>query len=170
MKKRQVTHQELKAQLNDQLGALQRSVQEFDNGYHTEAKRIAVILRVLFHSGKYPSLLRRLGDEAREIVDTSPSLDPENLMSFHGLVSLKFDDGKLSYAPKLDCDSSAMKVPVEQWWHGVVFADSKNRTLTRADVVLTAADQDGGAHVDGAIRQDYAELHFENSLKPFVHQ
>jgi len=164
MKRREVSSVELKAQFKDQLGALQRLVQDFDNGYYTEARRLAVILRVLFHSRKDPSLLKRLGLEATSIVDTSPALDPENLLSFHGLVSLKFENGEWSYAPKLDTDSPPTRTPVDQWWNGVVFSDSKNRRLTRADVVLTAANQDGGAHVDGRVREDYAELHFENSL------
>lgn len=164
MKKRQLTPQQLSAQFNDQLGSLQRLVQEFDTGYSTDAKRIATILRVLFHSHRYPSLLRLLGWEEKEMIDTSPALDTENLLSFHGLVSVRFEGGVWSYAPMLDGDSPARKVPLEQWWRGVVFSDNRNRRLTRADLVLTAANQDGGTHVDGAVWEDYAALYFENSL------
>lgn len=164
MKKRELSTAELNTQLNDQLGSLQRLANDFDNGYYTCARLMAVTLRVLFHSGKTPSLLRRLGRETIDIVDTSPPLDPKNLLSFHGLVSLRFADGEWSYVPKLDSDSSPTKTELACWWKGVIFSDKKNRLLTRADVVLTAANQDGGAHVDGKVREDYAELHFENSL------
>lgn len=164
MKKRDVAKIELNAQLKYQLGALQRLVQDYDNGYYADARRLAVILRVLFHSRRDPSLLQRLGLSATSMVDTSPALDPRNLLPFHGLVSLKFEDGEWSYAPKLDADSPSARAPVNQWWNGVIFSDRKNRNLTRADIVLTAANQDGGAHVDGKVREDYAELHFANSL------
>ena len=164
MKKRELSNVELNAQFNDQLGALQRLVQDFDNGYFKEARRLAVILRVLFHSRKDPSLLKRLGREAIDLVDTSPPLDPDNLLSFHGLVSLRFKDGVWSYVPKLDSDSPLQKTPLHSWWKGVVFSDTKKRKLTRADIVLTAANQDGGAHVDGNVREDYADLLSENSL------
>jgi hypothetical protein len=36
--------------------------------------------------------------------------------------------------------------------------------MSRKDVTLTIANQDGGAHVDGALRADFAALRHENSL------
>lgn len=165
MSKRTLSNAELDVQLVEQLGALQRSMKLFDDGYSAEAKRLAVILRVLFHNSRSSSsLLKLLGREDIELVDSSPQLDPENLLSFHGLVSIKFEDGEWSYAPKLDTDAPIKRTPLKHWWKGVVFSDNKSRTLTRADVVLTAANQDGGAHVDREIREDYAELRFGRSL------
>ena len=99
-----------------------------------------------------------------EMLSTCPPFDPENILPFHGLAVLMFEDAVWSYAPRLDVSPTPSRIPFKDWWEGVIFSDSKNRALTRADVVLTAANQDGGAHVDGEIREDYAELHFENSL------
>lgn len=164
MAKRMLSAAELNDHLNEQLGALQRSVQMFDDGYQLEARKMAVTLRVLLHSRTYPSLLKQLGRDRMDFVDSASQFDPNNLLSFHGLVSLMFEDGEVSYSAKLDRDLPAAVTPFERWWDGIVFADKQNSRMSRADIVLTAADQDGGAHVDGALRGDYAAMRFDNSL------
>lgn len=50
------------------------------------------------------------------------------------------------------------------WWTQPVFVDQSGRKLTRKDLVMTAANQDGGAHVDPALNASYAELAKKNSL------
>ncbi len=164
MGKRKLTAAELGAHLNEQLGALQRSAQLFDDGYQLEARRMAVTLRIMLHSSKYPSLLKQLGRDEMDFVDSPQPFDQDNLLSFHGLVSLMFGDGEVSYAAKLDTELPVVPTPFVRWWEGIVFADGQSRQMSRADIVLTAADQDGGAHVDGALRADYAGLRHENSL------
>ncbi len=164
MSKRTLTTAEMGAHLDEQLGALQRSVALFDDGYQLEARRMAVTLRVMLHSGRDPSLLKRLGRDEMDFVDSAKPFDPSNLVPTHSLVSLAFREGEISYAAKLDTELPVVLTPFVGWWEGVVFSDKQNRQMSRADVIRTAADQDGGAHVDGALRADYAALRFENSL------
>jgi hypothetical protein len=164
MEKRTLSVGELKNHLNEQIGALQRSVLLYDEGYQLEAKRISVILRVMLHSGKDPSLLKRLGLDDMDVVDSAPQFDPQDLMPFHGLVSLVIEKGEVFYNARLDNQSPDVMTPFVNWWNATVFSDKQNRQMSRKDVVLTAANQDGGAHVDGALRADYAALRYENSL------
>lgn len=81
MEKRSLSAAELEAQLNEQIGALQRKVQLFDDGYQLEARGIAVILRILLHTSRYPSLLKQLGRDEMEFLDTALPFDPDNLAS-----------------------------------------------------------------------------------------
>lgn len=157
-KKHSLSASDLEAHLSDQIGALQRSVSLFDDGYELEARRIAVILRVILHSGRYPSLLKQLARDNLDFVDSASPIDLDNLLPFYGLISIQFRDGKASYAPKLDTESPVTLTPFARWWKNPVFVDNQKRKMSRADVVLTAADQDGGAHIDGALRADYAAL------------
>lgn len=51
------------------------------------------------------------------------------------------------------------------WWNAGVLNDQKGHAFTRRDLVLTVADQDGGAHVDATLNEAYAQLTRENSLQ-----
>ena len=165
MSRRPLSAADLEAHLREQLGALQRSTVHFDDGYHAEARRMAVILRILLHTNANgPSLLKRLGRDEIDFVDSAPPFDPDNLMASHGLVSINFGGSETSYGIKLDAESPAPLTPFVRWWEATVFSDHQNRHMSRSDVVRTAANQDGGAHVDGALGADYAALRHENSL------
>jgi hypothetical protein len=50
------------------------------------------------------------------------------------------------------------------WWNSAVFVDQLGRQLTRKDLVLAAANQDGGAHVDPELDLIYSDLSRSNSL------
>ena len=52
----------------------------------------------------------------------------------------------------------------ESWWSGTVFRDNSRGTLSRKDLVLIAANQDGGAHVDPALNEVYARLSQDNAM------
>lgn len=164
MSKRTLSTAELEKHLSEQLGSLQRSARLFDYGYFVEARRMAVTLRVILHSGRSPSLLKRLNRTTIDFVDSAPPFDPANLLPFHGLVSIRFANDEVSYSAKLDLGEPMKFTPFSSWWEGIVFGHGPNWKMSRADVVLTAADKDGGAHVDGALPADYAALRHENSL------
>lgn len=164
MSKRPLSAADMEVHLNEQLGALQRSVALFDVGYQVEARRMAVILRVLLHSGKDPSLLKRLGRDQMDFVDSAVPFDPDNLLAHHGLVSIRFDDNQISYVPHFDTVSKESLTPFDNWWKAIVFADRQGAQLSRLKVVLIAANQDGGAHVDATIDAVYSRFRQENSL------
>ena len=56
------TKKDLKSHLKEQIQFLLRSTQSFDDGFVSEAKRIAVIIRVLLHdTNRSISLLKLFG-------------------------------------------------------------------------------------------------------------
>ena len=54
-------------------------------------------------------------------------------------------------------------MPFQEWWDEVVIRDSGDNLFSRSDLVLTMADQDGGAHVDPDLNEAYANLSRFNS-------
>jgi hypothetical protein len=160
----ELSHADLESHLSDQLGSLQRAAHAFDEGYKAEAKRMATILRVLLHTKRYPSLLRQLARDQMDFIDSADPPIAGNLLSTHGLIGFTFHNGRVFYSAKLDGEERLQKIPFEEWWFATAFNDKEGRVLSRADVVLTAADQDGGAHVDQVLRDDYAALARKNSL------
>lgn len=166
MDKHSLSPAQLRVHMDEQIGALQRTAQLYDDGYQFEAQRMAVILRVLLHSKKKsPSLLERLEQLEIEFVDTGHPYDEDNLLTFHCLISIVIDDNTTAYEPTLDQSNKAVRMTLfKDWWQATIFVDGDRRQLSRSDVVLTAANQDGGAHVDPTLRKDYAALRHENSL------
>lgn len=166
MTKRKLSKSELEAQLSGQLGMLQRTASLFDQGYEVEARRMSVILRVLLHTGRWPSLLKQLGLDQQDFWDGTAPYNPDNLLVTHSLVALGMDDtGTNEYIALLDDARQTRTTPFEQWWRqDIVFSDAQQRQLTRADIVRTAADQDGGAHVDPELQGDYAAYRHEDAI------
>lgn len=160
------THAELEAHLQAHLGFLQRSADAYDSGFEDEAKRLAVSIRVLVHNTKSSqSLLTQLQRTSTMFYDTCPAFDPRNLATFQGLVALNLGTTK-KYVAMLD-RLPMKKIPKTDfmfWWNKVVFVDKDRNQLTRRDLVLSVADQDGGAHVDPALNETYASLSRLNSL------
>jgi len=52
----------------------------------------------------------------------------------------------------------------DDWWSETIMVDDRRNQLSRRDLVLTAANQDGGAHVDPSLDERYARITKENSL------
>jgi hypothetical protein len=70
----------------------------------------------------------------------------------------------MHYAANLDSGSNPQSSAFAQWWAATVFVDRAQRRMSRADVVLSVANKDGGAHVDASLPGDYASLSRGNSL------
>jgi len=167
MSKHRLTPQELQEHLNRQIAFLEVSSDAYDRGFEDEAFRLAVTLRLLLHDTKHSfSLLGQLGKKGGMFVDTALPFNPANLCTHHGLVAVKLGS-PATYTAWLDGAPVANQVSFDNWWNTPVFADLKRRQLTRKQLVLTAADQDGGAHVDPALDEDYAKLVKSNSLNWF---
>jgi hypothetical protein len=136
-------------QLRRHIKFLKRSCAAFDAGHTEEALRIAVTLRVLFHdTKKSTSLLTHLGLKSSSLV----------LSSFEpGYIENK-EDGTFRVTIPVMLDSlGERKAPLSrarrhdfitasEWWQEVIVFT--NYEISRKDVILSAANQDGGAHVD----------------------
>lgn len=156
-----------KSHLNRQLRFIERSANLYDQGFEDEATRIATALRILFHrtSASTP-LVDHLGIRDVQLLSTNAPPRPGCIMQFHyGLTGLRLggNQGKPApFLPKLDQVRAARLLPLPEWWEGdIVYRrvdDSGAVDVTRRDIVLGAANQDGGAHVDPDLRPKYRDL------------
>ncbi len=150
--------------LRRQLTFINASCHSYDQGFPEEALRIAVALRVLFHdTKKSTSLLTHLSQKQSVRLISTIGLGKTNeqlgdSMVFYtapmlilGSVPSKFG----SRPPQLGRYPSKL-VTCNAWWNEIVM--SKAHRLSRRDVVLSSANQDGGAHVDTAPNQKTLQL------------
>lgn len=162
------SNKDLEAHLSEHLQFLQASADAYDAGFEGEAKRIAVSIRVLVHdTGRSHSLLGQLGRKNQSFVDSAFPLVPGNKSTHSGLVvtSMVIGSGAKYVAFLDDSPHGEFKSSdFDSWWNAAVFVDSAGRTLSRRDLVLTVANQDGGAHVDASLNATYADLSRNNSL------
>jgi hypothetical protein len=154
---------ELEQHLQDHLGFIRSSADAFDGGNDGEAKRLATSLRVLFHdTSASKSLLGQLGRLGGSFLSTSFPLNEKNLLPHGGLVVMGVGGG--SYLAMLDDVPFKNWLRFPDWWNEPVFVDDKRERLSRRQLVLAVANQDGGAHVDPSLNETYARLSRHNSL------
>lgn len=163
------TKEDLKSHLKEQIQFLLRSGQSYDEGFTSEAKRLAVVIRVLLHDTRRSiSLLKLLEKKNILFYDTAYEYDPYNLAPTTALVMMGVGPEGAKYIPPLDDDMRAhlndRKVSFEKWWNKIVIADTNGNKLTRKDLILSVANTDGGAHIDPKLNKDYATLTKFNSL------
>lgn len=154
---------DLDRQLQEQLGFLATSCRLFDEGQRSEAKRLAGTLRtLLYDGGRSRSLLGQLGLLGLGFVNTNAAFDEHNLLSHHGLLLLRVDSSRgSSLEPRVLGPPSIVPghMPFRVWWEDdVILVDTERTTITRRDVVLVVANQDGGSHVDPALDAAYHAL------------
>ena len=149
---------DFKAQLRRQLQFLHASSAAFDAGFHDEAIRIATVIRVLIHQTKSStSLLKHLNATTINLLSTCEGATDRTLM-YIGMGTVQVSgDGTHKYFPSLGDVPVTTLVPVSKWWDQVVFVEGPSR-LSRKKIVLSAANQDGGAHVDDKLNAEYQAL------------
>jgi len=171
-------NKELLGHLKEQIAFMQESAISYDRGFESEAKRLAVVIRVLVHdTSQSTSLLTLLGRKRQMLFyDSASKYDPRNLATSNCLTVMKVSANEAEYVAPLDDLSSARdknkKRSFDNWWKRlIIYEDNKNNTFTRSDLVLAVANTEGGAHVDPKLDQRYADLSRFNSLswKLFVH-
>lgn len=152
--------------LADNIGFLKDSCEGYDNGKESEYKRLALTLRILLHdtSGRSKSLLGQLGMKSIKFLDTANKPLPGNTMAFCALAGMEIGPGKPRFIPHLDTHRKSAQLDFEVWWNGIIFTDSKGQSISRKELVLSVADQDGGAHVDPFINEKYGDLSRKNSM------
>jgi len=76
---------------------------------------------------------------------------------------MQFTSTGATWAPTLDPDSIKCWLTIRDWWNQIVYISGTAR-LSRRDLVLSAADKDGGAHVDAKLNADYESLMNSNGF------
>jgi hypothetical protein len=158
--------------LRKQLGFLERSCASYDAGHKDEAIRIATVIRVLIHETAHStSLLHHLGGLGITLLSTCPDRDAQfadlssySACSFRGLGIMKITTRKgAELVPGLGEKDCRTMVTVPKWWNQIVWVLDHQTKLTRKSIVLTAANKDGGAHVDSALTREYESLSSEGA-------
>ena len=162
--KRERTPRELEELLAEQLKFLELSVESYDRGFIGEAKRLATTIRVLVHdTEKSRSLLSQLNKKINSFLDTAFDRNPNNVTSYGGLVVLAKINGdeKHKYIALLDEIPPSFRdrwVSFETWWVAPIFINQKKEEISRSKLILTACNQDGGAHIDSKLDVIYDNL------------
>jgi hypothetical protein len=167
MAKIKISKRELEEQLIEQIDLLESSCERYDTGKTHEVKNIATRIRVLLHdTQRSKSLLGQLKRKSNLFYSSSlPFSEKSNIGSF-GLSAIAMRGGDTKHVPLLDdFEYSAKWLPFDQWWkEEIVIKDKDLNTITRHSLITAVANQDGGAHVDEGIDEDYYNLSRNNSL------
>ena len=161
---------DFKAHLRKQLGFLERSCVSYDAGATDEAIRIGTVIRVLIHqTGKSTSLLKHLNATTINLLSTTLEPSPQTI-SFAGMGMMTIGGDRKAYYPQLGNGPFNIQVPVIKWWNQVVMVlDAKHR-MTRKMIVLSAANKDGGAHVDEKLTPEYEALAKDGAVGALVYE
>lgn len=137
---------DLVEQLRRQIGFLESSCRAFDGGQVEEALRMAVSLRVLIHdTPASTSLLTHLG--IKNLSNLLSTFEPIKREPGVFIASIPFwVDSTGDRKPPLGDNPYQEFLPANEWWTQLVMTG--NNDLSRKDIILAAANQDGGAHVD----------------------
>lgn len=168
--------QDFKGHFEEQIGFLESSAAAYDAGTESEAKRLAVNLRVLLHdTGRSTSLLTHLGvkDKMAFRNTASEPHPPEVIVMFDGGLcvirsNLGEGGGGSTFVPVLDTDPERNSQPeqcFEDWWKTPILHDQEGNSFSRADFIDAVANKDGGAHVDAKLGAAYAALTHGNSMR-----
>ena len=139
---------------------MRNSCTSYDAGALHEAIRLATSIRVIVHNTKNStSLLSHLGARHIRLLSTVAANEiSKGTFMFHGLGGMSFDgDGRMGHMPLLEKAGTSLPTKVEDWWDQVVYVSRPHR-VRRRDLVLGAANQDGGAHVDRKLAPTYEML------------
>ena len=159
------SRKDLQAQLDEQLRFLRTSCELWDKGDRSEAKRIAAVVRTLVHDTKNCTpLLRQLG-KGQKFWDTAFNVPNDGAQQvWRCRLALPDATRGGTWAPLLDNDDSR-KVDFDIWWTETIVINAEGQTFSRKDLILNAAETDGGVHVDPKLDRAYAELTRENSCQ-----
>lgn len=161
--------------MEEQLDFLQNACERFDAGREHEAKNIALRVRVLVHDSKRStSLLTLIGVRNHlPFVDRGPLVPhpPPVITIAPGLCVIESevggDESNSRFVPAFPHDEDLRWHPAvsfQDWWERPVIDDLMGNTFNRRALILSMANQDGGAHIDAQIDQKYQQLSREGSL------
>jgi hypothetical protein len=145
-------------QLRRHLRFIESSCRAYDQGSVEEALRIAVSLRVLFHDTRSStSLLTHLGKKSSiQLISTIGLGKTDQELGNSFVLSIPVMLTMDGVRPPLGAGPAPRTVVCDRWWNEIIMSQSQQ--FSRRDVVLSSANQDGGAHVDIAPDNKTIEL------------
>lgn len=147
----------MRGQLQRQLSFMGRSAELFDAGQRDEGIRIATCLRILFHdrardNSSQGSVYKLLGRPCVRLLTTcAPDPIPPGTFMLDGYMHVPQPLAWHLYLRR------AVPIPVADWWTQVIFIVD-GFSIRRCDLVLWAAEKDGGAHSDLNLHPGYVAV------------
>ena len=158
------------AHLGRQLQFLHQSCASYDGGFFDEAIRMATVMRVLLHDTKHStSLLKHLGRSTIELLTTCRQV-PSSAVYFEGLGQFQSSGSETSYYAPLGEVPTKGLLPAPAWWGQIVSILGSGVLIRRRDIILGAANKDGGAHVDQKLTPEYAALTADGAVADVVYK
>ncbi len=150
--------------LDGNLALMTIAAKLYDEGNQDEAINLAVSTRALFHSiAKAESLISQLQIKNNIfILSTTTQYIPAKPGSYYGLLGEILAEGEESKGdllPMCQVDKEFVNKwhGFDDWWNELVVNDN-GFSLSRKEVVLTIANQNGGAHIGADYDENYAAL------------
>ena len=164
-----LTDFDLRESLREQINFLIASCKAYDSGFQSEAKRQAATLRVLLHdTSRSKSILKHLNKKNIKFYNFANRYNKSNLVTHMGLIEMKVSEGEAKYIPHLDNGRPSLysqpKLDFNTWWNQTVIVDNEKNKFSRKHLILKVSNQDGGAHIDSSLDDDYAALSRNNSI------
>lgn len=158
------TNEELFSSFKEQLNFINNAVILYDSGKIDAIKMASPSLRSLFYQQKYGRILIDIiqGVDKNKFLSTSTDRINGSTVYYQGPVSedLFYYEGeqKASYFPNCYLfDFNERFLPFDEWWNEVILVHGDEK-FTRSNLIKFIANQDGGAHVDDKINEQYYNL------------
>jgi hypothetical protein len=147
--------------LQRQVNFIRHSCDSYDRGFRDEAIRIAQQVRVLVHkTQKSTSLLTQLNATHIRLLTTVPPVS-ERTVFWDGMSLMTATGKETGVCVKVDAALGGgpfqKLFPADAWWNQLIYIRNDIK-VSRKSLALTAANKDGGAHVDPQLTPEYQEL------------
>jgi len=137
--------------LKTHLSFINHSCELYDKGYTEEALRIAVSLRVIFHDTKNSTSLLKHMSKKDSVSLISTFVSQKSLGSRFGHIQWRAVIPVMLTSRGVEPPTNDWKTRsillAEDWWNEQIWME-KQFAFYRRDIVLSATNQDGGAHID----------------------
>ena len=151
---------EIEQHLERQLWLLDKSCRSYDEGDRDEYGRIATAVRVIcYDSGQSRSILSQLSMKGQPFVSYAGPVDSLNLCADSPLTMGQIGPLGATTLPILDQGIHAPRpLAFDAWWDEPVLRLSDDERLSRGELILIAANQAGGAHVDADLDEVFHRI------------
>lgn len=168
MSSRKRSKAELRESLRKHLGFLQRSAEWYDAGHEAEAERIAVSLRVLFHTtSSSKSLMNLLCQESIVLRSITDDLGEGTTTRSQIKWDVRYDPHRIHALPLLGSANSHRDLLFKDWWEGEKVTLALGHPGNRRALVLSLANRDG-AHIDPQLTDEDEFLRSLHDLTTWV--
>jgi len=144
------------ALIRQQHDRLKEAVDAFYADKEVQALNIAITVRVLIHeTNRSSSLLSRVNPNYWDLtIHHKPVLNPQAVFAVPLTIQIGGDGTRKIIRTSLDSPSYKL-VPLSEWW-SAAYQPLGTLRLSKKDIILTVADKDGGAHIDGKVPDTHA--------------